>query len=95
MIQRLKDALHERRIKRATAQAHAAYVAGDRAAARAMWHELAPLIAARSPEQVARMEARLHRGHPIKSAIGTAYGWHILPARVVTWLFRVFNLGAK
>lgn len=57
--QRITDWCRERRIKRLSYAAKAAFLDGDKATARERWHAMAAEIGKRSQGQVRRMERRL------------------------------------
>lgn len=59
IIGRICDALNERRIRKLTDDAVVALAIGDKMKARSILVQRDALIHARSPEQVARMEAKL------------------------------------
>lgn len=59
-LNRITDWRRERRIRRLHRQATGALLDGHKSLALSLFHDLAAEVAARSPQQVARMET--HRG---------------------------------
>ena len=92
--QRFRDWLHEHEIKRLSAACRESYEAGDKPKARHFWQAQAAAIKARSPEQVARMEARmgLRLRRTLKQRVMDAFLRGRIPSRVVTTTFRLFKL---
>ena len=91
---RIHDWLHEREIDRLAKGCREASLAGDKAKASQFFQQMGRAIAERSPEQVARMEINqgLRARTAIKQRVMHGYGRGLVPAPVVTFVFRLLRL---
>lgn len=92
--QRIRDYLREREIDRLAAGCREAMDAGDKAKAPHFFQQMSRAIAARSREQVERMEISqgLRARTTIKQHLMRGYCCGLIPASVVTFVFRLFRL---
>lgn len=94
ILQRIRDWRHARLIRRLADRCCAARTAGDRIRTRLYWYLMIDAVKARSAGQVARMELRagLRTRTAIKQHVMRAFWRGLLPASVVTFVFRLFRL---